>query len=84
MRSCTQPTRWLVPKREWAGLTRRAVGLALLTLACLQPSTHAAGEASSACQAVTPPDAPYGCLEIFPLGASANVTFDGVSLGLSP
>jgi hypothetical protein len=37
-----------------------------------------------ACQAVTPPDAPYGCLEVFPLGASAAVTFDGVSIGLSP
>jgi len=62
----------------------RAVVLALLALACLLPSSHAAGEAPSACQAVTPPDAPYGCLEILPIGASANVTFDGVSLGLSP
>jgi hypothetical protein len=33
---------------------------------------------------VTPADADYACLEVFPLGASASVTFDGLSLGLSP
>jgi hypothetical protein len=38
----------------------------------------------SACKLVTPPDAPFGCLEVFPLGESASVTFDGVAWGLSP
>lgn len=38
----------------------------------------------SACRQVTPLDAPYGCVEIIPLGASAWVTFDGMPLGLSP
>jgi len=38
----------------------------------------------SACAVVTPPDAPYACLEVIPPGASAWVTFDGVQLGLSP
>ncbi len=50
----------------------------------MQPAVRAANDPPSACQAATPPDAPDGCIEVFPLGASANVTFDGVSLGLSP
>jgi hypothetical protein len=58
--------------------------LALLVVGSLQPSTRAVAETPSACQAVTPTDAPYGCLEIFPLGASAMVTLDDVNLGLSP
>ena len=38
----------------------------------------------SACAVVTPPDAPYACLEVIPPGASVWVTFDGQQLGLSP
>jgi hypothetical protein len=51
-------------------------------LAGLPPRVHASD--APACAEVTPPDAPFGCLEIFPLGDSASVTFDGQPLGLSP
>src|SRR5919201_4374692 len=57
------------------------LGLAVL-LVGLPPAAHATD--APACAAVTPPDAPFGCLEIFPLGDSASVTFDGRPLGLSP
>src|SRR5919202_823772 len=57
------------------------LGLALL-LVSLPPGVHASD--APACAAVTPPDAPFGCLEVFPLGDSASVTFDGQPLGLSP
>src|ERR671937_1817591 len=63
-----------------AGLAHLVLGLALVSLACLP----AAVQASEACAAATPPDAPFGCLEVIPLGDSAEVTFDGRSLGLSP
>jgi hypothetical protein len=58
--------------------------MALLALGSVQPSVGATTDSLTACQKATPPDAPYGCLEVFPLGASANVTFDGTRLGLSP
>lgn len=38
----------------------------------------------SACRQVTPPDAPFGCVEVIPPGASAWVTLDGQPWGLSP
>src|SRR2546423_3562262 len=59
----------------------RLVWLAMLLLG-LPPAAQASD--APACAAVTPPDAPFGCLEVFPLGESASVTFDGRPLGLSP
>jgi hypothetical protein len=58
----------------------RAVLLAVL----LVPGLAFADGPVSACNQVTPPDAPYACLEIIPPGSSAWVTFDGQQLGLSP
>jgi hypothetical protein len=64
---------------------RLALVLVLLSvLLALPASARGEGETPSACQAVTPADAPFGCIEVIPLGASASVTFDGVDLGLSP
>src|SRR5215212_6815832 len=62
--------------------------LARLVLALLVlPGLALADESDaplSACNQVTPPDAPYACLEIIPPGPSAWVTFDGTPVGLSP
>jgi Protein of unknown function (DUF3048) N-terminal domain/Protein of unknown function (DUF3048) C-terminal domain/PEGA domain len=63
-------------------LVRLVLALALVALGSLADGAQASD--APACAAVTPPDAPYGCLEVFPLGDSASVTFDGQSLGLSP
>src|SRR5947209_766368 len=63
-------------------LARLVLAVALVGLVGLPAAVHATD--APACQEVTPPDAPFGCLEIFPIGDSAAVTFDGQSLGLSP
>jgi hypothetical protein len=60
---------------------RRYAAIALMLVA---PSLARAEEPLSACEQVTPPDAPYACLEIIPPGASVWVTFDGNPMGLSP
>jgi hypothetical protein len=66
-------------------VARGALASFLLGLASLQAPNGAIADTNpSACQLVTPPDAPYGCLEVFPVGASAAVTFDGVEMGFSP
>src|ERR687888_1579246 len=64
--------------------SRLVFGCLLALLGCLPASAEPSTSDAPACKEVTPLDAPYGCLEIFPLGASAAVTFDGVSMGLSP
>jgi hypothetical protein len=63
-------------------LARLVLAFALLGLVSAPGAARATD--APACAAVTPPDAPFGCLEVFPLGDSAAVTFDGQSLGLSP
>jgi Protein of unknown function (DUF3048) N-terminal domain/Protein of unknown function (DUF3048) C-terminal domain/PEGA domain len=61
------------------------VAVVLLALVGLPPAAHGADSTPvSACRVVTPPDAPYGCLEILPLGESASITLDDVNIGLSP
>jgi hypothetical protein len=78
IRGLTTPARLLGPLA--------AVLLAVILLA--YPRTirgeDNATPVESACRQVTPLDAPFGCLEVFPLGESASVTFDGVERGFSP
>ena len=64
--------------------SRLALLLLLSVLLALPAAAHGADEVPTACQAVTPADASFGCIEVIPLGASASVTFDEVDLGLSP
>jgi PEGA domain-containing protein len=63
-------------------LARLVLGVALVGPGVVPGAVHASD--APACQAVTPADAAFGCLEVFPIGASASVTFDGQALGLSP
>jgi len=58
--------------------------VALVLMLALVPAAEEAEVPRSACAVVTPPEAPYACLEIIPPGASAWVTFDDVPMGLSP
>src|SRR5919199_3591687 len=62
---------------------RLVLSLVVGLLGCLPAVAQTTSEAP-ACREVTPLDAAYGCLEVIPLGASASVTFDGASLGLTP
>lgn len=58
------------------------LGVALLPGAVLADDGPAAKP--TACEQVTPPDAPFGCLEVLPIGPSSRVTFDGQDRGLTP
>ena len=79
------------PLTRWG---RAAVAVALALAVVLAPAGVGADDEAgeepeealplSACEQLTPPDAPFGCVEVIPPGASAWVTLDGTQLGLSP
>jgi hypothetical protein len=67
-----------------AALLLGAAFLVLSAPAGAQEPEDAPTEVPSVCRERTPPDAPHGCVEVIPPGASVWVTLDGVQYGLSP
>jgi hypothetical protein len=65
-------------------VVRLALAFVLGCLTCLPAAAQGMTSEAPACREVTPEDAPFACLEVIPLGASASVTFDGANVGLTP